>query len=113
MLVRLVRISGQAKHPVSAGAIILHPNPKHKNEEMGICESFRKELIKIRKAADKENQFNPALFTVEKAQICLDFYNKFGTHFVSQAVCGDAIFQVFAYEKINYEKIRLFRGDSG
>ncbi len=106
VLVRIERISGEAKHPVYAGDIILHPNPKHKNEEMGICESFRKELIKIRKAADKENQFNPALFTVEKAQICLDFYNKFGTHFVSQAVCGDAIFQIFAYEKINYDKIK-------
>ncbi len=106
VLVRIERISGEAKHPVYAGDIILHPSPKHKNEEMGICESFRKELIKIRKAADKENQFNPALFTVEKAKICLDFYNKFGTHFVSQAVCGDAIFQIFAYEKINYKTVK-------
>ncbi|MCH5248405.1 MAG: hypothetical protein J1E98_00660 [Lachnospiraceae bacterium] len=106
VLVRIERISGEVKHPVYGGDIILHPNPKHKNEEMGICENFRSDLIKIRKATDKENDFNPALFTVEKARKCLEFYDTYGTHFVSQAVCGDAIFQVFAYEKMNYERVK-------
>lgn len=110
VLVRTERISGESKHPVCKGDIILHPNPKHKNEEIGICESFRSDLIKIRKSTDKENGFNPALFTVEKAQICLDFYNKYGTHFVSQAICGDAIFQIFAYEQENYETIKSIYG---
>ncbi|MCM1261718.1 MAG: hypothetical protein NC313_03275 [Butyrivibrio sp.] len=106
VLVRTERISGESKHPVCKGDIILHPNPKHTNEELGICESFRSDLIKIRKSTDKENGFNPSLFTVEKAQICLNFYKKYGTHFVSQAICGDAIFQVFAYEQENYERIK-------
>lgn len=106
VLARTERIYGEVKHPVYGGDVILHPNPKHKNEEMGICEGFRADLIKIRKAADNENEFNPALFTVEKAQKCLDFYSTYGTHFVSQAVCGDAIFQVFAYGKTNYERVR-------
>lgn len=103
---RTERIYGEVKHPVYGGDIILHPNPKHKNEEMAIRESFRADLIKIRKATDDENVFNLALFTVKKAQRCLDFYNTYGTHFVSQAVCGDAIFQVFAYEKTNYERVK-------
>lgn len=106
VLARTERISGEVKHPVYGGDIILHPNPKHKNEEMGICENFRADLIKIRKATDKENDFNPALFTVKKVQKCLEFYDTYGTHFVSQAVCGDAIFQVFAYEKTNYERVK-------
>lgn len=106
VLARTERISGEVKHPVYRGDIILHPNPKHKNEEMCICENFRADLIKIRKATDKENDFNPALFTVEKARKCLEFYDTYGTHFVSQAVCGDAIFQVFAYEKTNYERVK-------
>lgn len=106
VLARTERIYGEVKHPVYGGDIILHPNPKHKNEEMAIRESFRADLIKIRKATDDENEFNPALFTVKKAQRCLDFYNKYGTHFVSQAVCGDAIFQVFAFEKTNYERVK-------
>lgn len=106
VLARTERISGEVKHPVYRGDIILHPNPKHKNEEMCICENFRADLIKIRKATNKENDFNPALFTVEKARKCLEFYDTYGTHFVSQAVCGDAIFQVFAYEKTNYERIK-------
>lgn len=106
VLARAERIYGEVKHPVYGGDIILHPNPKHKNEEMAIRESFRADLIKIRKATDNENEFNPTLFTVKKAQRCLDFYNTYGTHFVSHAVCGDAIFQVFAYEKTNYERVK-------
>lgn len=110
VLARTERISGESKHPVYKGDIILHPNPKHENEEIGICEGFRSDLIKIRKAADKGNGFNPALFSVEKAQKCLDLYDKYGTHFVSQATCGDAIFQIFAYEQTNYEKIKSIYG---
>lgn len=110
VLVRTERISGESKHSVYKGDIILHPNPKHENEEIGICEGFRSDLIKIRKATDKGNGFNPGLFSVEKAQKCLDLYDKYGTHFVSQAICGDAIFQVFAYEQTNYERIKSVYG---
>lgn len=106
VLVRIERISGEAMHPVCGGGIILHPNPKHKNEEMGISKSFQGDLIKIRKATVKENEFNPVLFTIEKAQKCLEFYHTYGTHFVSQAICGDSIFQVFAYEKTSYDRVK-------
>lgn len=110
VLVRTERISGESKHPVYKGDIILHPNPKFENKEIGICEGFRSDLIKIRKAANKGNEFDPALFPVEKAQKCLDLYNKYGTHFVSRAICGDAIFQIFAYEQTNYERIKSIYG---
>ncbi|BAU27774.1 MAC/Perforin domain-containing protein [Aneurinibacillus soli] len=105
-LVQLRRTVGTAEHPCVEQGIRINPNPARIPVTFGVDEAFRKKLTMLRPCSDRAGQFSPDNITKDIALDYLDFYQKYGTHFVSRVTTGDIIFQIFAYPSYRFQKVK-------
>ncbi|HEY9059109.1 MAG TPA: MAC/perforin domain-containing protein [Pseudobacteroides sp.] len=109
MLVKLRRFSGEASHEVlrETGAVTFDKQ-LHLTKEGRVAMSRLRPGIKL-----CEGLKHDAIVTERQAEGYLDFFQNYGTHFVSKLYFGDYIFQVFAYSKENFTVLKeAFKNDS-
>nr|WP_010248678.1 hypothetical protein [Acetivibrio cellulolyticus] len=106
VLVQLRKEIGSVSHPTVKNGITLYPHPLRPDKSFGVVDKFRSNLIKLRSPIGTDGHFDPSQFTVEHAQKYLSSFQTYGTHFISQVMFGDCIFQVFAYEQNKFKSVK-------
>ncbi|GFN31701.1 MAC/perforin domain-containing protein [Paenibacillus xylaniclasticus] len=102
MLVKLRRIDGRASH-----AVIRPSGEVTFDKALHLTEEGRKATIRLRPGERlQDGERHDARITAKQAEEYLDFFYRFGTHFVSAVTWGDVLFQVFAYEEDHYRIVR-------
>ncbi|XP_038061127.1 uncharacterized protein LOC119731911 [Patiria miniata] len=69
----------------------------------------RPEAMEALKALEKTE--DPTLVSIEGAKGYLNFYETFGSHFISSIQAGDSLYQVFAYAEAEFKVISEFYAD--
>ena len=105
VLVRIDRKDGSDYHEARKHDIFLHALPKNINPEYQLTETFVSASRKLphpnlKKDPDKSN------LNLKKATHILEFFEEFGTHYISGIDFGDTILQIFAYSTEKFEKIK-------
>lgn len=105
-LVRLFRRDSDHDHASAKTGIIMHAHPVHPDAELGVVEAFRQALARLRPCIDKTGVFDPKKVTKDIVNEYLQFFQAYGTHYVSGIEMGDCIFQVFAYDATMYARVK-------
>ena len=106
-LVRLRHETGNAAtHPSVVNGIVVHAHPLTPDPALQVNENFRKDLTNIRPSLNKVGQFDPEKMTADNARLCVRLFGTWGTHFISQIIVGEEIFQVFVYAADRYDKVK-------
>lgn len=105
-LVRIRRVDGRAFHPTAPDGFLSYVLPTKASKNLQKVASGLKRFD-IRKEA-----FTPDALAAEDARGYLDYFYRNGTHYVTGAVAGDELFQVFRFApdpwkviKSTYEKV--------
>jgi len=102
MLVQIRRIDARSTHAVirESGAVTF-------DKALHLTEEGRQAMIRLRPGERLQDGLrHDARITARQAEGYLDFYYRFGTHFVSAVTWGDCLFQVFAYEEAPFRLVR-------
>ncbi|XP_038064052.1 uncharacterized protein LOC119734556 [Patiria miniata] len=94
-LVRRTRKIGTAIHPCYERGVFGHPYPET---------ILKPDTLAALKSLEKMRA-NSTNVSKRGAEGYLDFYETFGSHFVSSVDTGDTIFQVFAFASTDYQNI--------
>jgi MAC/Perforin domain len=102
-LVRIDRKDGRDQHEARKNDIFLHVLPKNINPNYQLSEKFISASRQLPHAhgLKKETGLN-----LKKATRILEFFEEFGTHYISGIDFGDTILQVFSYSIEKFEKIK-------
>lgn len=105
-LVKLNRLDGQDKHASAAKGILVHARPKNPDPAYGLNEDFKSAMVKLRHGRRARSHTVDDAYNVDSAKKALDFFDSYGTHYVSSVQLGDTILQVFAYRSHKFQKIK-------
>ncbi|XP_028412342.1 uncharacterized protein LOC114535155 [Dendronephthya gigantea] len=95
-LARCTRKVGMATHLCYERGIFGNPDPDS---------TIRPDALAALKKLEKLQKTSTDV-TMDGAKGYLDFYENYGTHFVSSITAGDSIFQVFAYDASAFKEIQ-------
>ena len=95
-LLRCTRNVGTATHRCYERRIFGNPNPKN---------AIRPDTLEALKKLEKQ-KMTPTDVTMDAAKGYLDFYETYGSQFVSSITTGDSIFQVFTYGASAFQEIQ-------
>lgn len=105
-LVRLYRKDTTQIHASGQSGILVHAHPVNPDPELGVQDTFRQGLARLRPCLGDANQFDPKKLDEVIVQEYLGFYGNYGTHFVSAIEMGNCIFQVFAYDADRFARVK-------
>ena len=79
----------------------LRPDPR-----IGVDGEFMRSMARLRHFQAEGSQDTAADLTLRDANLFLDNFAEWGTHFVSSITVGDQIIQVFAYEAERFARVQ-------
>lgn len=88
------RYLGSAIHKAFSRGVVLYES----TDEI-MTDDFQKDITKLRPG---KHITNGEMLAQVEVQGYLEFFNQYGTHFVSKVSMGDIIYQVFTYEKEDF-----------
>ncbi|XZF15043.1 MAC/perforin domain-containing protein [Chitinophagaceae bacterium MMS25-I14] len=105
-LVRLIRKDFSYMHMSSLNGILVHAHPINPDPELGVDETFRQALSRLRPCLDLSSNFHPEHFTRTIVSEYIDLFKTYGTHYVSGIDSGDCIYQVFSYDATKFASLK-------
>lgn len=99
-LIKIRRDTGSAVHKAFSRGVF-----GYESADEILTNDFQRDITKLRPGAHNTKGDISGLRQAD-AQGYLDFYSRYGTHFVAKVSAGDIIYQIFAYEKAEFAEIK-------
>jgi hypothetical protein len=105
-LVRLTRTDGTVHHKTTETGVLTTVNALKPDPAIGVNANFMRALARLKYYHAHSDRDEIAELKPEHANAYLDMFANWGTHFVSSAIIGDQLIQVFAYEADRFQRMQ-------
>lgn len=105
-LVKLVRQDETLRHTTKENQVLTTVHALRPDPRIGVDGEFMRSMARLRHFQAEGSQDTAADLTLRDANLFLDNFAEWGTHFVSSITVGDQIIQVFAYEAERFARVQ-------